>query len=103
KRRWLPKPPVKAEVIDPETSRLLSKERKKYRKELAKAQRLELNALKREKRVQEKLKKAERESQVQIKEAVDAVYARYEGRSESLKKDIARLNASIYREASRIY
>jgi len=36
KRRWLPKSPIKANAIDPENTRLLSKERRKYKQELEK-------------------------------------------------------------------
>ena len=39
--RWLPKPPVEAKAIDPTDRRLLSKERKKYKRELEKARRRE--------------------------------------------------------------
>lgn len=62
KQRWLPKPPA------PEDRRLLSKERKKRKRELERA---EINARKREQRLREKLKKAEQESRVQTGEASD--------------------------------
>ena len=43
KRRWLPKTPVKAQVINPVNRRLLSRERQKHKEELEKVQRLESN------------------------------------------------------------
>lgn len=113
KRRWLPKSPIKANVIDPASSRLFSKERKKLNQEVEKARRMEANARRREQRAQEKLKKVKEESQAKIEEVteaaeehVEAMEERLEGKFKDekagMKKDLARLNARNRREPSRI-
>jgi hypothetical protein len=107
KQRWLPKPLVKA--IDPTSSRLLSKERKKHKKELEEVRRLEYNSRRREERMEGKLRELERESQAKIEETAEAAEERYEGTigelrrdKESLKKNLARLNARVHREPLKI-
>jgi hypothetical protein len=109
KRRWLPKPLVKAKAIDPTSSRLLSKERRKHKEELREARRLGFNAQRREKRMEGKLKELERESQAKIKETAEAVEERYERTveelrmdKENLKKNLAKVNARIHREPLKI-
>jgi len=113
KQRRLSKSPIKAKAIDPENSRLLSKERKKYKQELEKVRRLEYNARRREQGAQERAKRVEQEFRVRTEEVVDAVEERCEQRYEqqreewrrekaSLKKNLARLNARNHREPSRI-
>jgi len=113
KRRWLPKSPIKAKTIDPENSRLLSKERKKSKQELEKIRRLEYNARRREQGAQERARRAEQVFRVQAEEVVDATEERCEQwyeqqreewrrEKESLKKNLARLNARNRREPSRI-
>jgi len=106
KRRWLPKPPVEAKEIDP---RLLSKERKEYKRELEKARRLEYNARRREQRALNRLENAEYELQVRIKKAAELAEERYERKleelrreTEDLRENLARLNARNRREPPRI-
>lgn len=109
KRRWLPKAPVKAQVINPTNRRLLSKERQKHKQELEKVRRLESNARRREQRLKEKLEKAELESQARVEEALEAAEEHHKEKlqevkkgEESLKNNLARLNARNRREPSRI-
>ena len=114
KQRWLPKSSAaKVKAIDPENCHLSSTERKKYKKELEKVQRLESNARRRAQRAQERLERVEQELPVQVEEAVEERYGQkleeYEGKFKelrrekaSLKKSLARLNARNRREPSRI-
>jgi flagellar biosynthesis GTPase FlhF len=95
--------------INPADCRLLSTERKKHKKELEKVRRSKANAWKREQRAREKLKKVEHEAQVQANEAAKAVVEQYKGQfkawsreKESLKKDLAKLNARNRREPLKI-
>ena len=101
KRRWLPK----SHTIDPANRRLLSQARKKHLREMGKVKKSEYNARRRERRTQEELG----ESQAQLQEAVEAVEVRYEGQLEELrgekevlKREVARLNAHVRREPSKI-
>jgi len=101
KWRWLPKSPAKADAIDPASSRLLLKERKKYKEELKKIRRSEYNAWRRAKGAEGKLKEAQRETQAKIEEAAKATIERCEEtlkelrrEKESLKKELARLEFS---------
>ena len=101
KRRLLPKSSVKADAIDPASSRLLSKERKKHKEELEKIRRSEYNARRSTKRAEGKLKEVQRETQTRIEEAAKATIERCEGtlkelrrEKESLKKELARLEFS---------
>ena len=109
KRRWLPKSPVKAKAIDPTDSRLRSKERKQYKEDLERSRRSERNAQRREQRAREGRKKAELDLQIHAEEVAEAAEEHYEEKLEGLrseeqglKKNIARLNARVYREPSRI-
>ena len=109
KRWWLPKTPVKAQVINPVNRRLLSRERQKHKEELEKVQRLESNGQRREQRLKEKLEKVELESQAWVEEALEAAEEHHKEKlqevkkgEESLKNNLARLNARNRREPSRI-
>jgi len=109
KQRWLPKSPVKANTIDPASSRLLSKERKKYKQGLEKVQRLEFNARRQKKRADGKLREVQQESQTRIEEVAEALEECYEEKleelrreKESMKKNIARLNVRSRREPLKI-
>lgn len=85
KRRWLPKSLAKTEAIDPATSRLLSNERKKHKRELERARRDEFNSRRRAQRAQEKLKKVKSELQVQIEEVAE-VEERYVEKLQELRR-----------------
>ena len=116
KRRWLPKPPIKANVINPTTTRLLSNERKKHEREMEKVRGMEANAQRQEQRVRGKLKRVEEGTGAKIEEVNEAAEERIEAMDErleekakewkeeraSMKKDLAKLNARNHREPSRI-
>jgi hypothetical protein len=109
RRRWSPKSPVLAKAIDPGSRRLLSKERKRHRREVEKVRKLNLKTRRREQRTQEKLRKAEQERQVQVEEVAEESKEQHEGQveewrreKEDLKKELARLKARDRREPAKI-
>jgi len=114
KRRWSPKSDTKTEAIDPANRRLLSRARVEYKREMKNLKRSEYNARRRERRAREELMEVREELegsqvQIQIQEAVEATERQYEsqledlrGEKEVLKKEVARLDAHVRREPSKI-
>jgi len=105
KRRWLPKSHPETKSIDPLNHRLLSQARKKRKRETEKAKKSEYNAARRERRLREELEESEARNQ----EVAESVAVQYEGQLEELKgegkvlrKEVARLNARVRREPSKV-
>ena len=83
KRRWLPKSQLEAEEISPEKRQLLSRAEERFRKERKEVQRLQYNGERRERRLHEKVKQLEEESQARFEEGVkEGVRETYDGEVE---------------------